>query len=51
MLKLYNKNLARVHQTGIIPPMIYDFRAGKNHLFIGVRGFISAGLPRIAPAS
>jgi hypothetical protein len=30
--------------------MIYGFCIGKSPLFIGVRGFIAAGLPRIAPA-
>jgi hypothetical protein len=35
--------------SGIIPIMIYGFTAGKTPLFIGVRGFIGAGLPRIAP--
>ncbi len=29
--------------------MIYDFQVGASPLFIGVRGFIAKGLPRIAP--
>jgi hypothetical protein len=35
--------------TGIIAAMIYAFWAGKSPLFIGVRGFIAEGPPRIAP--
>jgi hypothetical protein len=35
---------------GKILPMIYEFLAGKSPLIIGVRGFIVAGHPRIAPA-
>jgi len=33
----------------IIANMIYDFSLGKSPLIIGVRGFIFAGLSRIAP--
>jgi hypothetical protein len=36
-------------KAGIIAAMIYDFCIGKSPLFIGVRGFIVEGLPRIAP--
>jgi hypothetical protein len=42
------ENPAQVY--GIIAAMIYGFETGKTPLFIGVRGFISAGPPRIAPA-
>ncbi len=31
-------------------PMIYGFIVGKSPLCIGVTGFYTTGLPRIAPA-
>jgi hypothetical protein len=43
----YNKVILK--GSGIIAVVIYDFCIGKSPLFIGVRGFIVEGLPRITP--